>query len=196
MRRMREPALGIALGPSGAGKTTTLSLPGRLIEPNAGRIRLGGRDLAAIPLTELRQLITLVPQDPWLHTGTVADNIRYGRPEASMAEIHAAAQLAGAAELITRLANGYDTPVGAHGRHLCGGQQRYGQPRLRATGSAGHALNAAVFIALYATPWYAPVLSVTRDAALNLLRRFDAAGRGPWLRRLRGTRRLQLAAAP
>lgn len=96
-------------GPSGAGKTTILSLLCRLIEPSAGQIRIGGRDLAAIPLRELRRLITLVPQDPWLHTGTIAGNIRYGRPESSIAEIHAAAERAGAAEFITRLPNGYKT---------------------------------------------------------------------------------------
>jgi ABC-type multidrug transport system fused ATPase/permease subunit len=111
-------------GPSGTGKTTVLSLLCRLLEPSAGQIRVGGRDLAAIPLAELRRLVTLVPQDPWLHSGTVADNIRYGRPDAARAEIRAAAERAGAAEFITRLPDGYDTPIGEHGRRLSGGQQR------------------------------------------------------------------------
>jgi ABC-type multidrug transport system fused ATPase/permease subunit len=112
-------------GPSGAGKTTVLSLLCRLVEPASGQLRIGGRDLNAIPLDELRRLITLVPQDPWLHTGSIADNIRYGRPDAATAEIHAAAEAAGAADFIARLTDAYDTPVGEHGRQLSGGQQRH-----------------------------------------------------------------------
>lgn len=111
-------------GPSGAGKTTILSLLCRLNEPSSGRISFGGRDLADIPQSELRQLVTLVPQDPWLHTGSIADNIRYGRPESSMAEVEAAAEQAGAAEFINRLPNGYGTAAGEHGQQLSGGQQR------------------------------------------------------------------------
>ena len=67
-------------GPSGAGKTTVLSVLSRLVVPDAGRVRLRGRDLATIPPEQLYKIVTLVPQDPWLHTGSIADNIRYGRP--------------------------------------------------------------------------------------------------------------------
>jgi ATP-binding cassette, subfamily B, bacterial len=111
-------------GPSGAGKTTLLSLLCRLVEPTVGRIRIHGRDLSAIPLAELRQLVTLVPQEPWLHTGTIADNIRYGRPSATFDDVRRVAGLAGAHEFIVRLTRGYQTPVGEHGQQMSGGQQR------------------------------------------------------------------------
>ena len=77
-----------------------------------------------LPLSALRRLVTLVPQDPWLHTGSIADNIGYGRPGATQAEILAAAERAGVASFAADLPDSYDTPVGEHGRQLSGGQQR------------------------------------------------------------------------
>jgi ABC-type multidrug transport system fused ATPase/permease subunit len=111
-------------GPSGAGKSTLLALLVRLADPQRGQITIGGRDITTLPLSDLRSLVTLVPQDPWLHTGTIADNISYGRPGATRAEILAAAEHAGVAAFAAGLPDGYDTHVGEHGRRLSGGQQR------------------------------------------------------------------------
>ena len=111
-------------GPSGTGKSTLLSLLIRLAEPQAGVITIGGRDMTGLPLAALRQLVTLVPQEPWLHTGTIAENIAYGRPGATRAEILAAGRQAGVAAFAETLPDGYGTAVGEHGRHLSGGQQR------------------------------------------------------------------------
>ena len=111
-------------GPSGAGKSTLLALLVRLSDPQRGLITIGGQDITTLSLSDLRSLVTLVPQDPWLHTGTIADNIRYGRPGATRAEILAAAERAGVAAFAAGLPDGYDTHVGEHGRRLSGGQQR------------------------------------------------------------------------
>jgi ABC-type multidrug transport system fused ATPase/permease subunit len=111
-------------GPSGAGKSTLLSLLVRLADPQHGLITIGGRDITTLTLSDLRSLVTLVPQDPWLHTGTIADNIGYGRPGATRAQIQAAAEPAGVAAFAAGLPDGYDTHVGEHGRRLSGGQQR------------------------------------------------------------------------
>ena len=111
-------------GPSGSGKSTLLSLLVRLADPQSGWIVLDGRDISHIPLRVLRDLVTLVPQDPWLHTGTVSENIAYGRPGATRAQILAAAERAGLAAFADALSSGLDTQVGEHGRQLSGGQQR------------------------------------------------------------------------
>ena len=111
-------------GPSGGGKSTLLSLLVRLAEPDSGRITIGGTDIARIPLRRLRDLVTLVPQDPWLHTGTIADNIRYGRPDATSGQVLDAARRAGVTAFTAGLPGGHDTVVGEHGRQLSGGQQR------------------------------------------------------------------------
>ena len=117
-------AFACVTGPSGAGKSTLLSLLIRLVDPQAGRIALDGRDISGIPLRELRELVTLVPQDPWLQTGTIAENIGYGRPGASRAQILAAAGAAGVPGFAKALPDGYGTQVGAHGGLLSGGQRR------------------------------------------------------------------------
>jgi ATP-binding cassette, subfamily B, bacterial len=111
-------------GPSGSGKSTLLSLLVRLVDPDTGRIAVDGRDLRCIPLPVLRDLITLIPQDPWLHTGTIAENIGYGRPGATPTQIRAAAKRAGVAGFAMALPDGLRTHVGEHGRQLSGGQQR------------------------------------------------------------------------
>ena len=111
-------------GPSGAGKSTLLSLLVRLADPERGQIALGGRDITGLPLHTLRRLVTLVPQDPWLHTGSIADNIAYGRPGAAPAEVLAAGEHSGVASFAAGLPDGYDTQVGEHGHRLSGGQQR------------------------------------------------------------------------
>jgi ATP-binding cassette, subfamily B, bacterial len=111
-------------GPSGSGKSTLLSLLVRLADPHVGRIAVDGRDIRCIPLPVLRDLITLVPQDPWLHTGTIAENIGYGRLGATRAQILAAAERAGVAGFARALPDDLHTQVGEHGRQLSGGQQR------------------------------------------------------------------------
>ena len=111
-------------GPSGAGKSTLLSLLTRLADPTSGRILVGGQDIAALPLSRLRALVTLVPQEPWLWSGTIAENIGYGLTGAGRAEIAAAAERAGVAGFAAEFAAGLDTPVGEHGRQLSVGQRR------------------------------------------------------------------------
>jgi ATP-binding cassette subfamily B protein len=123
---MRVPGgtLACLTGPSGCGKSTLLSLLIRLADPQSGRITIDGRDICGIPMRDLRELVSLVPQDPWLHTGTIAENIAYGRRGATRTQIAAAAERAGVAAFADHLPDGYDTPVGAHGHQLSGGQQR------------------------------------------------------------------------
>lgn len=111
-------------GPSGAGKSTLLSLLVRLADPQAGRISIDGQDITGLSLTRLRALVTLVPQEPWLHDGTIAENIGYGRPGATARQLREAAERAGVAAFADDLPDGYRTPVGEHGRRLSGGQQR------------------------------------------------------------------------
>ena len=112
------------VGPSGAGKTTIVNLVPRFYEPQTGRILLDGIDLATFQLAALRDAIAIVPQEPLLFNGTVADNIRYGRLDATQAEIEAAAREANAEEFILDLPLGYQTSVGERGMRLSGGQRQ------------------------------------------------------------------------
>jgi ATP-binding cassette subfamily B protein len=112
------------VGPSGAGKTTVFNLLLRFYDPQAGTIRLDGVNLRDLRLDDLRRTMALVPQEPVLFSATVADNIRYGRPGASDAEVRAAAETASAAGFIDRLPQGYDTHLGARGVRLSGGQRQ------------------------------------------------------------------------
>jgi subfamily B ATP-binding cassette protein MsbA len=112
------------VGPSGAGKTTIVNLVPRFYEPQQGRILLDGIDLARIRLERLREVIAIVPQEPLLFSGTIAENIRYGRLSATQAEIEAAAREANAEEFILDLPLGYETPVGERGMRLSGGQRQ------------------------------------------------------------------------
>jgi len=112
------------VGPSGAGKSTIFHLILRFYDPVSGTVRFDG-----VPLTELnpaafRRQIALVPQDATVFAGSVAENIRFGRPEASFADIQQAARMALAEEFILRLAQGYDTPIGERGITLSGGQRQ------------------------------------------------------------------------
>jgi len=111
-------------GPSGSGKSTLLSLLVRLAEPQSGRIEVDGRDISGIPLPKLRELISLVPQEPWLHAGTIAENIGYGRAGATGTQIAAAAEHAGVTAFARDLPLGLQTPAGEDGTQLSGGQQR------------------------------------------------------------------------
>jgi len=112
------------VGPSGAGKTTIVNLVPRFYEPQSGRVTLDGVDLARLSLGQLRGAIAIVPQEPLLFSGTIAENIRYGRLEATQPEIEAAAREANAEEFILDLPLGYDTPVGDRGIRLSGGQRQ------------------------------------------------------------------------
>lgn len=112
------------VGSSGIGKTTLCSLIPRFYEVSDGEIWLDGRDIRDIQLASLRQNIGIVQQDVYLFAGTVADNIRYGRPQASDAEIVAAAKQANAHDFIMALPDGYDTDIGQRGVKLSGGQKQ------------------------------------------------------------------------
>jgi subfamily B ATP-binding cassette protein MsbA len=112
------------VGSSGSGKTTVTRLIGRFHDPQVGRVTLGGMDLRDLRLAALRTAVALVPQEPTLFSGTVADNIGYADPEASRERIERAARLANAEEFIDRLPNGYDTQVGERGVKLSGGQKQ------------------------------------------------------------------------
>ncbi|MGC8119627.1 ABC transporter transmembrane domain-containing protein [Marinobacter sp. VGCF2001] len=120
-----EPGETVALvGPSGAGKSTLFDLLLGFYRLDAGSIRLDGVDTASVPLQDLRRCFALVPQNPALFHGTVADNIRYARPQASDAEIEQAARIAHADEFIRTLPEGYHTPLGDAGQGLSGGQKQ------------------------------------------------------------------------
>lgn len=110
------------VGPSGAGKSTLVNLLLRFIELQAGDITANGTSIADLPPERWRELVALVPQRPYLFAGSVADNLRLAKPTASDADLARAAELAGAAEYIARLPQGYDTPVGERGARLSAGQ--------------------------------------------------------------------------
>jgi ATP-binding cassette subfamily B protein/subfamily B ATP-binding cassette protein MsbA len=112
------------VGPTGAGKTTLVSLVPRFFDPWQGRVLLDGHDVRDLTLKSLREQVGLVLQDAFLFPLTIAENIAYGRPGASRAEIEAAAQAANLHELIERLPHGYDTLVGERGATLSGGERQ------------------------------------------------------------------------
>ena len=112
------------VGPSGGGKTTLCSLIPRFYEVTSGAIRIDGSDIRDFTLHSLRNHIGVVQQDVYMFSGTIADNIEYGRPGASREDIIEAAKLAGAHEFIESLENGYDTYVGERGVKLSGGQKQ------------------------------------------------------------------------
>ncbi|PYN07999.1 MAG: ABC transporter [Candidatus Rokuibacteriota bacterium] len=112
------------VGPSGSGKSTIARLLLRFYDPQAGRILIGGHDVRALRLDDLRAQIAIVQQDTYLFHGTVEDNLRIGKPTATADEIAAAARAANAEEFITRLPQGYRTVVGERGVRLSGGQRQ------------------------------------------------------------------------
>lgn len=120
-----EPGEAVALvGPSGAGKSTVFQLMLRFYAPQQGAILFDGIDVAKLDPAALRRHIALVAQDPVIFSGTIADNIRYGRPDANSAEVRRAAEAAAASEFIQDLPRGYETPVGERGITLSGGQRQ------------------------------------------------------------------------
>ena len=112
------------VGPSGGGKTTLCNLIPRFYDVSAGRITLDGKDIKAFTLKSLRQSIGIVQQDVYLFSGTVFENIAYGKINATREEVAEAAKRAGAHEFITELKDGYDTYVGERGVKLSGGQKQ------------------------------------------------------------------------
>ena len=120
-----HPGESLALvGPSGGGKTTLCNLIPRFYDVTSGQILIDGQDVRKVTLKSLRQAIGVVQQDVYLFSGTVAENIAYGKPGATQDEIVAAAKLAGADGFIRELKDGYDTYVGERGVKLSGGQKQ------------------------------------------------------------------------
>jgi ATP-binding cassette subfamily B protein len=120
-----EPGEAVALvGPSGAGKSTVFQLLQRFYDPTAGAIHIDGVSIETLPPERLRAHIAVVAQEPVMFAGTITDNIRYGRIDASEREIHAAANAAAADEFIRRLPEGYDTRLGERGITLSVGQRQ------------------------------------------------------------------------
>jgi ATP-binding cassette subfamily B protein len=120
-----RPGETVALvGPSGAGKSTVFSLLLRFYDPQGGRISIGGIDLRAVTLDDLRGAIALVPQETVIFSGSAADNIRFGRNGASDEEVHDAARAAEAHDFISALHDGYQAEMGERGVRLSGGQRQ------------------------------------------------------------------------
>ncbi|MGM5055362.1 ABC transporter ATP-binding protein [Rhizobium sp. 814_E9_N1_1] len=112
------------VGPSGVGKSTLCALIPRFYDVEAGTIRIDGTDIREVTLASLRRHVGVVQQDVYLFAGTVAENLRYGRPDASDAELEAAARAANAHDFIIALPHGYDTDIGQRGVKLSGGQRQ------------------------------------------------------------------------
>ena len=120
-----RPGETIALvGPSGGGKSTTCSLLPRFYDVDAGSIVIDGQDVRAVTQESLRRAIGLVQQDVYLFDGTIRENIAYGRPDATDAEVEEAARRANIHDFICSLPEGYDTVVGERGGRLSGGQKQ------------------------------------------------------------------------
>lgn len=121
---IRQGEMIALVGPTGAGKSTIVNLLCRFYEPTGGQIRIDGRDYTTLTQHALQSRIGMVLQTPHLFSGTIRENIRYGRLDATDAEIEAAAEVAGAARFIERLEKGYEEPVGEGGSLLSVGQKQ------------------------------------------------------------------------
>ena len=122
--RIPEGALTALVGPSGSGKSTIFKLIARFHDPQRGRVLFGGKDVRSIAPDKLLQKVSVVFQDVYLFQGTIADNIRMGRPEAAQTEVERAARQACCHEFIATLPQGYDTVVGEGGCTLSGGEKQ------------------------------------------------------------------------
>jgi ABC-type multidrug transport system fused ATPase/permease subunit len=119
------PGQTVALvGATGAGKSTIAKLVARFYDPTAGRVLVDGRDLREVSSHSLRSQMGIVPQEAFLFSGTIAENIAFGRPDADQQQIEAAAAAVGAEEFISELPKGYDTEVGERGAQLSAGQRQ------------------------------------------------------------------------
>ncbi|HYF77390.1 MAG TPA: ATP-binding cassette domain-containing protein, partial [Symbiobacteriaceae bacterium] len=112
------------VGPTGAGKSSVINLLARFYDPQQGRVLVDGHDIRKVTQYSWRSQLGVVLQDTFLFSGTVRDNIRYGRPAATDAEVEAAARAVGADEFIARMPQGYDTPVNERGSKLSVGQRQ------------------------------------------------------------------------
>lgn len=120
-----EPGENVAIvGPSGSGKSTLMALLQRFYDPTEGAVRIDGQDLRELRQTSLRRQIGVVLQEPLLFNESIAANIRYGRPEATLEQVEAAARAANAHEFIQRLPDRYDTPAGERGNRLSIGERQ------------------------------------------------------------------------
>ena len=120
-----SPGQKIAIvGPTGCGKTTMINLLMRFYDPDQGKIWVSGQDIMGLTRQSLRAQYGMVLQDSWLFSGTVAENIAYGRPDASREEIVAAAKAAHAHSFIRRLPQGYDTMISGEGENISQGQRQ------------------------------------------------------------------------
>ncbi|SFB46959.1 ATP-binding cassette, subfamily B [Cohnella sp. OV330] len=112
------------VGPSGAGKTTLAGLVGRLYDPTRGTVRIDGRDVRGVTLASLREQIGYVTQEPFLFYGTIADNLRFAKEDATIEEMESACRQAYIHDVIAGLPQGYDTKVGERGHRLSGGERQ------------------------------------------------------------------------
>ena len=112
------------VGPTGAGKSTLIKLIARFYDPTSGVVRVDGTDVRDFDLARYRRRLGIVPQEPHLFAGTVRDNIAYGRPDATDAEVEAAARAVGALAAVAGLTGGFRHPVHERGRNLSAGQRQ------------------------------------------------------------------------
>jgi len=112
------------VGPTGAGKSTLASLPPRFYDPEKGAVRIDGNDVRDLKLGDVRKQFSIVLQEPLLFSGTIANNIKYGKPDATKEEVIAAAQAANAHEFISELPDGYNTLLGERGTRISGGERQ------------------------------------------------------------------------
>jgi ATP-binding cassette subfamily B protein len=112
------------VGSTGAGKSTIAKLVARFYDPTGGAVLVDGHDLRDVTQASLRRQLGIVPQEGFLFSGTIGDNIAFGRPDATLDEVRAAARAVGADEFIGALERGYDTPVGERGTQLSAGQRQ------------------------------------------------------------------------
>jgi ATP-binding cassette subfamily B protein len=112
------------VGASGGGKSTIADLLVRQLDPTGGRVLLDGHDLRQLRLADVRRQVVVVDHDPFIFNTSVVENIRYAKPDAPLADVAAAARAAGLADLIARLPQGIDTPVGERGRALSAGERQ------------------------------------------------------------------------
>jgi ABC-type multidrug transport system fused ATPase/permease subunit len=122
--RVRAGELLALVGPSGAGKSTLLSLVGRHRDPEGGVVRVGEVDVRRLPLAALRRTVAVVPQEGFLFSRTIAENIALGRPDAPPADIEEAGRRAGADDFVRALPGGYDTALDELGQRLSGGERQ------------------------------------------------------------------------
>ncbi|GAA3962205.1 ABC transporter ATP-binding protein [Actinomadura viridis] len=122
--RIPQGRMTALVGPSGAGKTTVIKLIARFFDPDAGAVRVGGVDVREMRTEDLTSLISVVFQDVYLFDGTVLDNVRIGRPDATDEEVYAAARTARVQDIAERLPGGWEAPVGEGGSRLSGGERQ------------------------------------------------------------------------